>query len=54
VWDREIIQTALADFYDKDMNTFRRQLEHNLTKGTWSDDVSSWGDCVDLLSCPAK
>jgi hypothetical protein len=54
VWDREIIKTALADFYDKDMNTFRRQLEHNLTKGTWSDDVSSWGDCEDLLSCPTK
>ncbi|CAN6229727.1 unnamed protein product [Urochloa humidicola] len=54
VWDREIIQTALAEFYDKDMDTFRKQLEHNLTKGTWSDDVSSWGDCEDLLSCPTK
>ncbi|CAN6241057.1 unnamed protein product [Urochloa humidicola] len=54
VWDREIIQTALAKFYDKDMGTFRKQLEHNLTKGTWSDDLSSWGDCEDLLSCPAK
>jgi hypothetical protein len=81
VWDREIIQTALAEFYDKDMGTFRKQLEHNLTKvseddpvltkelfqakkqnyisrcvlqGTWSDDVTSWGDCEDLLSCPTK
>ncbi|CAN6269431.1 unnamed protein product [Urochloa humidicola] len=56
VWDREIIQTALAKFYDKDMDTFRKQLEHNLTKGTWSDDLSlsSWGDCEDLLSCPTK
>ncbi|KAJ1273012.1 hypothetical protein BS78_06G247500 [Paspalum vaginatum] len=54
VWDREIIQTALADFYGKDMGAFRKQLEHNLTKGTWSDDVSSWGDCEDLFSCPTK
>ncbi|KAG2575069.1 hypothetical protein PVAP13_7KG406751 [Panicum virgatum] len=54
VRDREIIQTALAEFY-KDMGTFRKQLEHNLTtKGTRSDDVSSWGDCEDLLSCPTK
>nr|ACF83878.1 unknown [Zea mays]ACF84638.1 unknown [Zea mays] len=54
VWDREIIQTALADFYGKDMDAFRKQLEHNLTKGTWSDDVSAWTDCQDLSSCPTK
>jgi len=34
VWDREIIQTALADFYGKDMDAFRKQLEHNLTKAS--------------------
>lgn len=37
VWDREIIQTALAEFYDKDMDTFRKQLEHNLTKVSEGD-----------------
>lgn len=37
VWDREIIQTALAEFYDKDMDTFRKQLEHNLTKVSEED-----------------
>uniref|UniRef100_A0A0D3G040 Aspergillus nuclease S1 n=1 Tax=Oryza barthii TaxID=65489 RepID=A0A0D3G040_9ORYZ len=26
----------------------------NLHHGTWSDDVSSWGDCEDLLSCSTK
>lgn len=34
MWDREIIQTALADFYGKDMDAFRKQLEHNLTKAS--------------------
>ena len=37
MWDREIIQTALAEFYDKDMGTFRKQLEHNLTKVSEDD-----------------
>lgn len=37
VWDREIIQTALADFYGKDMDAFRKQLEHNLTKASERD-----------------
>lgn len=34
MWDREIIQTALADFYEKDMDAFRKQLEHNITKAS--------------------
>ncbi|PWZ52943.1 Methionine aminopeptidase 1A [Zea mays] len=40
VWDREIIQTALADFYGKDMDAFRKQLEHNLTKASERDWLS--------------
>lgn len=54
VWDREIILTALAEHYGKDMDAFRKDLEHNISKGAWSDDISSWGDCQDLLSCPTK
>ncbi|XP_008776745.1 endonuclease 1 [Phoenix dactylifera] len=54
VWDREIILTALADFYQKDMDVFKEDLQSNFTTGTWSDDVSSWGDCSDLFSCPTK
>uniref|UniRef100_A0ACD5UFF9 Uncharacterized protein n=1 Tax=Avena sativa TaxID=4498 RepID=A0ACD5UFF9_AVESA len=54
VWDREIILTTLAENYGKDMDAFRKDLEHNITKGTWSDDMSSWKDCTDLTSCPTK
>ncbi|TVU16263.1 hypothetical protein EJB05_39816, partial [Eragrostis curvula] len=54
VWDREIILTAMDKLYGKDMDLFRKQLEQNFTKGTWSDDVSSWADCEDLQSCPTK
>lgn len=55
VWDREIILTALADYYEKDMDLLQQDLERNFTdQGIWSDDVSSWRDCDDLLSCPNK
>ncbi|OAY74968.1 Endonuclease 1 [Ananas comosus] len=54
VWDREIILTALADYYDKDMDVFQEDLQNNFTSGIWSDDTSSWGDCDDLFSCPTK
>ncbi|XP_072970782.1 endonuclease 1 [Typha angustifolia] len=54
VWDREIILTALADFYGKDMDSFQEDLRNNFTAGIWSDDMSSWGDCEDLFSCPTK
>ncbi|WVY89877.1 hypothetical protein V8G54_035391 [Vigna mungo] len=37
VWDREIILTALADYYDKD--------------GIWVYDISSWKHCNDISQC---
>ncbi|XP_042470919.1 endonuclease 1-like isoform X1 [Zingiber officinale] len=54
VWDREIILTALADYYDKDLAAFQEELQNNFTNGIWASDISSWGDCDDLLSCPTK
>lgn len=54
VWDREIILTALADYYGKDLDAFKEDLEKNFTAGIWSDDTSSWGDCDDLSTCPKK
>ncbi|KAJ4792266.1 Endonuclease 1 [Rhynchospora pubera] len=54
VWDREIILTALKDYYDKDVDAFQKDLGHNYTSGSWSDDVSTWGVCDDLLSCPTR
>ncbi|KAG0451174.1 hypothetical protein HPP92_026560 [Vanilla planifolia] len=54
VWDREIILTALADYYDKNLDLFLGDLQKNLTKGIWSDDISSWRTCDNLLSCSTK
>ncbi|XP_019431451.1 PREDICTED: endonuclease 1-like [Lupinus angustifolius] len=51
VWDREIILTALADYYDKDVSLLLKDIERNYTDGTWSDDVSSWQQCNDISEC---
>ncbi|KAJ6769766.1 ENDONUCLEASE 4 [Salix purpurea] len=54
VWDREIILTALKDFYDNDMVLLQEAIERNFSDGIWFDDVTSWKECDDLLSCPDK
>ncbi|GMN50887.1 hypothetical protein TIFTF001_020050 [Ficus carica] len=54
VWDREILLTALADYYTKDLDLLQQDIEGNFTDGTWSDDVSSWRHCDDLASCINK
>ncbi|XP_057960674.1 endonuclease 1 [Malania oleifera] len=54
VWDREVILTAAADFYGKEMDLLLEDIQKNLTHGSWSDDVSSWNDCGDISSCVNK
>ncbi|XP_058085120.1 endonuclease 1 [Magnolia sinica] len=54
VWDREIILTAIKELYGKDVDLFQEDIQTNYTSGIWSDDISSWGDCDDLFSCPNK
>ncbi|KAK1303228.1 Endonuclease 1 [Acorus calamus] len=54
VWDREIILTALTDYYNKNMDALQEDIHNNFTSGIWSEDISSWGDCDDLFSCPNK
>ncbi|KAH9748500.1 Endonuclease 1 [Citrus sinensis] len=54
VWDREIILTALADYYDKDTELLLQDIVANFTDGVWHDDVSSWKDCDNLMKCPNK
>ncbi|KAI3453407.1 hypothetical protein Pfo_010070 [Paulownia fortunei] len=51
VWDREIILTAAADYYGKDINLLQEDIEGNFTDGIWSGDLASWRDCTDLSSC---
>ncbi|CAN7096723.1 unnamed protein product [Brassica rapa subsp. narinosa] len=52
VWDREIILTALKEYYNKDLDLLQEDLEKNITNGLWKDDISSWTECNDLLACP--
>nr|POF10727.1 endonuclease 1 [Quercus suber] len=54
VWDREIVLTALSDYYEKDMDLLQKDIEGNFTDGIWSSDVSSWEHCDDILSCVTK
>ncbi|KAL6573939.1 hypothetical protein OROHE_001481 [Orobanche hederae] len=54
VWDREIILTAAADYYDKDINLLQEGIEGNITDGIWSGDLVSWRDCSDIFSCVNK
>ncbi|KAK1324776.1 Endonuclease 1 [Acorus calamus] len=54
VWDREIILTALTDYYNKNMDALQEDIHSNFTGGIRSEDISSWGDCDDLFSCPNK
>ncbi|XP_061363059.1 endonuclease 1 [Gastrolobium bilobum] len=51
VWDREIILTALKDYYDKDVTLLLQDIESNYTDGIWSSDVTSWQHCNDLSHC---
>ncbi|KAM1459895.1 hypothetical protein ACFX2I_036768 [Malus domestica] len=54
VWDREIIQQAMKDYYDKDMELLLQDILVNITDGIWSDDVTSWKHCDDQRSCINK
>ncbi|KAI5656984.1 hypothetical protein M9H77_25777 [Catharanthus roseus] len=54
VWDREIILTAAADYYGKEINLLQQAIESNFTDGIWTDDVESWRECSDLSTCVNK
>ncbi|XP_047161631.1 endonuclease 1 [Vigna umbellata] len=51
VWDREIILSALADYYDKDVSLLFQDIQRNYTYGIWVDDISSWKHCNDISQC---
>ncbi|KAE8673343.1 Endonuclease 4 [Hibiscus syriacus] len=51
VWDREIILTALAHYYETNLDNLQEDLVGNFTDGIWYDDVASWEQCDDLLPC---
>ncbi|CAO2823791.1 unnamed protein product [Amaranthus hypochondriacus] len=54
VWDREIVLTAMKEYYDNDMDLLQQHIQGNFTDGIWSDDVSHWTDCNNLHACITK
>ncbi|XP_073000314.1 endonuclease 2-like [Typha latifolia] len=44
VWDVSIIETAMRDFYNKDLTTMIEAIKRNITDG-WSDEIDNWENC---------
>lgn len=44
VWDVSIIETAMEDYYNDDMNTMLEAIQVNITDA-WSDEVDGWDKC---------
>ncbi|XP_010916395.1 endonuclease 2 [Elaeis guineensis] len=54
VWDVNMIETAMRDFYERDVNVMIESIEKNITDG-WSDEVSQWKACNgDSVTCADK
>ncbi|KAJ4794322.1 Endonuclease 4 [Rhynchospora pubera] len=44
VWDVSMIETAMKDFYDNDLNTMIDAIKLNITDD-WSDELNKWENC---------
>ncbi|XP_020099563.1 endonuclease 2-like isoform X1 [Ananas comosus] len=54
VWDVNIIETAMKDFYNNDLNTMIEAINMNITD-EWSDEVNQWETCRgESITCPNK
>ncbi|RWR85345.1 endonuclease 2 [Cinnamomum micranthum f. kanehirae] len=54
VWDVNIIETAMKDFYGDDLSLMIDAIQRNLTDG-WSDEIRDWESCSGkLVTCPNK
>eukprot|EP00262_Sarcandra_glabra_P011840 TRINITY_DN2924_c0_g1_i1.p1 TRINITY_DN2924_c0_g1~~TRINITY_DN2924_c0_g1_i1.p1 ORF type:complete len:298 (+),score=39.06 TRINITY_DN2924_c0_g1_i1:89-982(+) len=54
VWDSNIIETAMSDFYSDDLDLFIEDIQRNLTD-SWSDEVLEWETCSQkAVTCPSK
>uniref|UniRef100_A0A0D6R1Z9 Aspergillus nuclease S1 n=1 Tax=Araucaria cunninghamii TaxID=56994 RepID=A0A0D6R1Z9_ARACU len=52
VWDSSIIETAMKDYYDSDLNQMIEAIQQNLTD-SWSNDVPGWEKCsTNETACP--
>ncbi|CAL9073437.1 unnamed protein product [Musa textilis] len=54
VWDVNIIETAMRDFYNNDLGSMIEAIEMNITN-EWSDEVSGWKRCsATSMTCADK
>ncbi|XP_058079565.1 endonuclease 4-like [Magnolia sinica] len=54
VWDDNIIQTAMSDFYGNDLNRMMESIQRNLTE-EWMDEIHEWETCgPKSVACPDK
>ncbi|KAJ6820801.1 putative bifunctional nuclease precursor [Iris pallida] len=44
VWDTNMIETAMKDFYNDDLNSMVEGIRMNITED-WSDEVDHWENC---------
>lgn len=54
VWDVNMIETAMRDFFDDDLNVMIKSIQQNITD-EWSDEVGQWKACGgDSMTCADK
>jgi hypothetical protein len=52
IWDTLIIETAMKDFYDDDLEVMITSIQRNISD-SWSDEVPTWEKCDRQdLACP--
>eukprot|EP00253_Pinus_taeda_P000859 PITA_00859 len=52
IWDTLMIETAMKDFYDDDLEVMISSIQRNITD-SWSDEVPTWEKCNGHdLACP--
>lgn len=52
IWDSLIIETAMKDFYDNDLEVMIQEVQRNITD-SWSGEVPTWEKCNGHdLACP--
>lgn len=52
VWDSYIIEKAMKEFYDNDLEVMIKAIQENIS-GSWSDEVPTWQECKgNEVVCP--
>ncbi|XP_030499340.2 endonuclease 2 [Cannabis sativa] len=52
IWDASIIETAEEKYYDSNVESLVKAIEHNITT-EWADEIKSWETCnLNNTACP--